>query len=206
MKLIMLGPQGSGKGTQAKLLSEKFAIPHISTGDIFRENIKNKTELGKKALEYINKGKLVPDELVNEIVSSKIAHLQGFILDGYPRKLSQAEFLESFSNIDYAIEISISDEAAIKRISGRRVCESCGATYSIYDEGYTGKCLKCGSELKIRDDDKEEAVKKRLEIYHTETKPLLGFYSSKGILIKIDGEQPIEKVFEDILCRIRPGS
>jgi len=196
MKVIFIGPQGSGKGTQAKIIADKQNICHISTGDLLRESgsLKQETDL------YMQEGKLVPDELIIKILKQKIQQPEcekGFILDGFPRNLSQAETLDSITNIDKVIEISISDTEAIKRISGRRNCKNCGAIYNIYTSPKPSQeniCDKCGGELLQRADDTEEAVKKRLEIYHKETEPILGKYDS----IKINGEQPIEKVSEDI--------
>jgi adenylate kinase len=206
MKLIIIGPQASGKGTQAILLSDELSIPHISTGDILRQNIKDNTELGKIALEYINKGDLIPDEVINDVVEKRINEedcKNGFILDGYPRNPNQAAKLDEITKIDYVIEVDISDEEAVKRIGMRRTCEGCGAIYSTYDSDYEDKCKKCGGRLIIRDDDKEEAVRKRLEIYHDETEPVLAYYKKTGKLLKIDGERPIKEIFRDIIKRIK---
>lgn len=204
MKIILIGPQGSGKGTQAKLLSKKFKIPKISTGDILRQNTEKKTELGKIAASFTNTGKLVHDDVINEIVKKRLSEddcKNGFILDGYPRKIMQAEFLKKITDIDYVLEIYISDREAVRRISGRRSCK-CGDVYHIFynppriDE----KCNKCGSQLFQRDDDKEETVRKRLDIYHKETEPLIEFYKDKHT--RINGEQPIEDVFKEILEKL----
>jgi adenylate kinase len=206
MKLIIIGPQGSGKGTQAKLISQKFNIPHISTGDIFRDNIKKQTELGKKAQEFINQGKLVPDELTIELVKSKINEndcKDGFILDGFPRNLTQAEVLNSFTQIDYAIVIKISDNEAIKRISGRRTCEDCGVIANINTDDVKDLCKFCGGRLIQRDDDVEETVKNRLETYHNTTKPLIEFYEKLNKTKIIDGERPINIIFDEILEKIK---
>ena len=208
MKIVMLGPQGSGKGTQAALIAKEFSLPHISTGDIFRENIKNQTELGKKVLEYTNKGLLVPDELVNEIIQDALnKHPEGFILDGYPRNIAQAKVLDGFEGIkiDHIIEIRISDEEAVRRISGRRTCEDCGFVTSYYAKDYdkeNEKCSRCGGKMVIRDDDKEDAVKKRLEIYHNETEPIIEFYRDKDVLLSIEGERPIDDIFREIKKKI----
>ncbi|MEM4267450.1 MAG: adenylate kinase [Candidatus Woesearchaeota archaeon] len=199
MNVVMLGLQGSGKGTQAKLISQEFAWPHISTGDIFRENIKSKTELGKIAESYIAKGMLVPDDVTNAIVADRIAKKdckKGFVLDGYPRTINQAEALEKVARIDLALEIYISDKEAVRRISGRKNCENCGAIYGYLDNAK--KCLKCGGKLKVRDDDKPDAVKKRLELYHKETAPVIDFYKKRGVHQRIDGERHIALIFEDI--------
>ncbi len=204
----MLGVQASGKGTQASLLSESLNIPHISTGDILRQNLKDMTELGKAASAYINKGQLVPDEVIDKVVRKRLGERdcsEGFILDGYPRNISQADALESFAAIDRVIEIHISDREAVKRISGRRTCEKCGRIYSIYQDGMdqNNVCKECGGRLIIRDDDREEAIRKRLEIYHSETEPLTDYYRKKNILLKIDGERPIKEIFEDILKKLK---
>jgi adenylate kinase len=205
MRLIILGPQASGKGTQAAMLAEKLDIPHISTGEIFRQNIKGKTKLGELALTYINKGALVPDEVVNNIVEESLKREESFILDGFPRNLVQAKALDSFTKIDKAIEISISDDEAMKRITGRRTCEKCGEVYSLYQKGmdFNNVCKKCGGKLIIRSDDKPDAVKKRLEIYHEETEPLVEFYREKGLLLKINGERPIQDIFNDIIKKLK---
>ncbi len=208
MRIIMLGPQASGKGTQAELISERLGIPHISTGDILRQNIKDLTELGKAALGYINEGKLVPDEVINRVVGDRLQSRDceaGFILDGFPRNIAQAEFLDTVTGLDKVIEIAVSDKEAIKRISGRRTCEKCHAVYSIYqesEEAISGACKKCGGRLMMRDDDREDAVRKRLEIYHEETEPLIDFYRKKGILLRVNGERPIEPIFKEIIKKL----
>ncbi len=199
----MLGPQGSGKGTQAKMLSKRFNIPHVSTGDIFRENIKNQTELGKEISSYVNSGKLVPSEVTNKVMEEELKknkYENGYILDGYPRDLSQAEFFDKIDEINYAILIDISDEETIKRLSSRRQCKKCGKIYGAVnlEEGQK-ECKECGGELIQREDDKPEAIKKRLEEYHNKTKPLIIFYEEKDKLKKINGQQSIEKVNKDIL-------
>lgn len=208
MKIIMLGAPGAGKGTQAKLISEEYNIPHISTGDIFRENIKNGTELGKKAKEYMDKGLLVPDELTCDLVVDRISKddaANGYILDGFPRTIAQAnvltEALEKRGEaIDYAIDIDVADEFIIKRMSGRRACLSCGATYHVEfaPPAKEGICDNCGKELVLRDDDKPETVKKRLEVYHSQTQPLIEYYSKAGVLHKFDGTEKIEDIFASI--------
>ncbi len=216
MRLILLGGPGAGKGTQAKKLAEKFGIPHISTGDIFRSNIKNGTELGTKAKQYMDQGLLVPDELVVDLVIDRIAQedcKSGYILDGFPRTIPQAKALDkSFdsSNNDKAytvIRIEVSKESIIKRMSGRRACTDCGATYHIEHNPPKKEaiCDICGSDLILRDDDKPETVKKRIEIYEEETEPLIDYYTDKNILININGSQPIDKVTEDIVDSIERG-
>ena len=209
MKIIMLGAPGAGKGTQAKMIAEKCGIPHISTGDIFRANIKNGTELGAKAKEYTDKGLLVPDELVCDLVVDRIQQAdceKGYILDGFPRTIPQAEALENALNaieqkLDYAIDIDVPDENIINRMSGRRACVGCGATYHVLfnPTKVEGKCDVCGESLILRDDDKPETVKKRLDVYHTQTQPLIDFYTERKVLVEVDGTQSMDKVFDDIM-------
>lgn len=209
MKIIMLGAPGAGKGTQALKLSEKFKIPHISTGDIFRANIKEKTELGKKAKSFIDQGLLVPDELVVDLVVDRLKKedcLAGYVLDGFPRTIPQAEALSEAlkamdQKIDFALNIEVPDADIIGRMSGRRVCLSCGATYHItyHPPKQEGICDVCGKELVQREDDKEETVKKRLNVYHEQTQPLIDYYSNQGVLVDIDGTQAMDQVTEDII-------
>ena len=209
MKIIMLGAPGAGKGTQAKMIAEKCGIPHISTGDIFRANIKNGPELGAKAKEYMDKGLLVPDELVCDLVVDRIQQAdceKGYILDGFPRTIPQAEALENALNaieqkLDYAIDIDVPDENIINRMSGRRACVGCGATYHVLfnPTKVEGKCDVCGESLILRDDDKPETVKKRLDVYHTQTEPLIDFYTERKVLVEVDGTQSMDKVFDDIM-------
>jgi adenylate kinase len=209
MKIIMLGAPGAGKGTQAKQIAGKYNIPHISTGDIFRANIKNNTELGQKAKTYMDQGLLVPDELTCDLVVDRIQQddcKNGFVLDGFPRTIPQAEALENAlanlgQSMDFAIDVDVPDENIVNRMSGRRACLKCGATYHIVSipPKKEGICDNCGSELVIRDDDKPETVQKRLNVYHEQTQPLIDFYSNKGILKSVDGTQPMERVFADIV-------
>ena len=204
MKIIMLGAPGAGKGTHAKKITEKFGIPAISTGDIFRENIKNGTELGKKAKEYMDAGNLVPDELVCDLVVDRLKQddcKNGYILDGFPRTIPQAEALTAAlakddDAIDYALEIFLEDQAIIDRMSGRRVCKSCGATYHVVNipPKTEGVCDECDGELIVRDDDAPETVKKRLDVYHEQTAPLIEYYKKQGILHEIDGTLGIDGV------------
>ena len=208
MKIIMLGAPGAGKGTHAKKITEKFGIPAISTGDIFRENIKNGTELGKKAKEYMDAGNLVPDELVCDLVVDRLKQddcKNGYILDGFPRTIPQAEALTAAlakddDAIDYALEIFIEDQAIIDRMSGRRVCKSCGATYHVVNipPKTEGVCDECDGELIVRDDDAPETVKKRLDVYHEQTAPLIDYYKKQGILKVIDGSKGLDTCFEEI--------
>lgn len=208
MKIVMLGAPGAGKGTQAKRIAEQYQIPHISTGDIFRANIKNGTELGKKAKEYMDQGLLVPDELTCDLVVDRISQpdaVNGYVLDGFPRTIPQAEALTNAlelrgEKIDYAINVEVSDESIVNRMSGRRACLACGATYHVVYNApkAEGICDACGKELTLRDDDKPETVKKRLDVYHAQTKPLIEYYQSAGALVEVDGIQDIQKVFEDI--------
>lgn len=209
MKVIMLGAPGAGKGTQAKQIADKYNIPHISTGDIFRANIKNGTELGKKAKTYMDQGLLVPDELVVELVADRIQQddcKNGFVLDGFPRTIPQAEALDAaLENInekmDYAIDVDVPDENIIKRMSGRRACLSCGATYHIVSipTKVEGICDRCGNPVVLREDDQPETVKKRLEVYHEQTQPLIDYYKKQDILRTVNGVQPMEDVFKAIV-------
>ncbi len=208
MKIIMLGAPGAGKGTQAHMIAEKYHLPHVSTGDIFRANIKNGTELGKEAKGYMDRGELVPDELTVRILLDRVAQddcKNGYILDGFPRNIPQAEVLEKEleklgDKIDVAIDMEVPDESIIRRMSGRRACVSCGATYHIVNvpPKKEGVCDVCGEALVLRDDDKEETVQKRLDVYHEQTQPLIDFYTKKGILKTVDGTQDMMDVFQTI--------
>lgn len=209
MKIIMLGAPGAGKGTQAKMIAEKYGIPHVSTGDIFRANIKNGTELGMEAKKYMDKGLLVPDELTVKILLDRVAKedcAKGYVLDGFPRTIHQADVLEEALNkigdkIDFAIDVDVPDENIIRRMSGRRACLSCGATYHIehVPPKAEGICDKCGQELVLRDDDKAETVKNRLDVYHEQTQPLIEFYEKKGVLKSVDGTVDMKDVFAAIV-------
>ena len=208
MKIIMLGAPGAGKGTQAKMIAEKYAVPHVSTGDIFRANIKNGTELGMEAKKYMDQGLLVPDELTVKILLDRVAQedcQNGYVLDGFPRTIPQAEVLdralyEIGDKIDYAINVDVPDENIIRRMGGRRACLSCGATFHVehIPPKQEGICDTCGKELVLRDDDKPETVKNRLEVYHKQTQPLIDFYQEKGILRTVDGTVDMKDVFAAI--------
>ena len=208
MKIIMLGAPGAGKGTQAEMICAKYNLPHVSTGDIFRANIKNGTELGKEAKKYMDQGLLVPDELTVKILLDRVSQedcKNGYVLDGFPRTIPQAEVLEKAltelgDKVDYAINVDVPDENIINRMSGRRACVTCGATYHIVyaPTKKEGLCDKCGSELILRDDDKPETVKNRLDVYHKQTQPLIDFYANKGILKEVDGTKPMNDVFNAI--------
>ncbi|MGM5485012.1 MAG: adenylate kinase [Nanobdellota archaeon] len=198
MKILLIGPQGSGKGTQAQKIAERYDIPHISTGDIFRENIKNKTDLGKEAKSYIDNGKLVPDDLTNRLVQDKVKGLSGFILDGYPRNKTQAKYLDTITDIDIVLEIQLSAEETLKRLAGRRICPKCGENYHINFKPpkEPEKCDHDDGDLYQREDDKPEAIHKRMEIYNNETVPVLDYFKDK--VKEINGEQDIENVFSEI--------
>lgn len=209
MKIVMLGAPGAGKGTQAKMIAEKYGIPHVSTGDIFRANIKNGTELGREAKKYMDQGALVPDELTVKILLDRVAQddcKNGYVLDGFPRNIPQAEVLDKAlselgDEIDYAINVEVPDENIIRRMGGRRACVSCGATYHIehIPPKKEGICDNCGQELILRDDDKPETVKNRLNVYHEQTQPLIDFYSGKGVLKTVDGTADMKDVFAAIV-------
>ena len=209
MKIIMLGAPGAGKGTQAKMIAEKYKIPHVSTGDIFRANIKNGTELGKEAKKYIDQGFLVPDELTVKILLDRVAKddcKNGYVLDGFPRTIPQAEVLdkalrEMGDGIDYAINVDVPDENIVRRMSGRRACLACGATYHIahIPPKKEGICDTCGQELVLRDDDKPETVLNRLKVYHDQTQPLIDFYAAQGVLKNVDGTVDMKDVFAAIV-------
>ncbi len=209
MKIIMLGAPGAGKGTQAKKIAAKYNIPHISTGDIFRANIKNGTELGKKAKTYMDQGLLVPDELVVDLVVDRVNQedaRNGYVLDGFPRTIPQAEALDKAlaelgQKMDHAIDVDVPDENIVKRMGGRRACVGCGATYHLEyaPTKVEGVCDACGKELILRDDDKPETVLKRLGVYHEQTQPLIDYYTNAGILRTVDGTIDINEVFQAIV-------
>lgn len=209
MRIIMLGAPGAGKGTQAIKIAEKYAIPHISTGDIFRVNIKNETELGQKAKTYIDQGLLVPDELVVDLVVDRVNKTdceKGYVLDGFPRTIPQAEALDGAlakmgGSVNYAINVRVPDENIVQRMSGRRACVECGATYHLVyaPTKRENVCDTCHGTLILREDDKPETVQKRLDVYHEQTQPLIDYYTAKGNLVEVDGTMDIEDVFEKIV-------
>ena len=196
MKLVLLGPVGSGNGTQAGIISQKYDLPHISTGEIFRENIKNETELGKIAKSYIDKGELVPEELTNKLVEDRLKSddcKRGFILDGYPRNLAQAKFLDTITDIDLALMIDLSEDKIIERLSSRRMCSKCSQPTSL-SWMVDGKCEKCGGDVYIRDDDKPEVIKVRLE-KQAVSQDVINFYKEKGVFSKIDATDNVDDTF-----------
>ena len=210
MKIIMLGAPGAGKGTQAQMIADKYKVPHISTGAIFRANIKNGTELGMEAKKYMDQGLLVPDELTVKILLDRVAKedcKDGYVLDGFPRTIPQAEVLdkalaERGESIDYAVDVDVPDENIVKRMSGRRACLSCGATFHLehVPPKEEGICDRCGKELVLRDDDKEETVLNRLKVYHDQTQPLIQFYKNKGVMQAVDGTKSMQEVFDAIVA------
>lgn len=209
MKIIMLGAPGAGKGTQAKRIASKYNIPHISTGDIFRANIKNGTELGKKAKVYMDQGLLVPDELVVDLIMDRFQEADcqnGYVLDGFPRTIPQAKALDEAlaknnDAMEYAIDVDVPDENIVNRMAGRRACVGCGGTYHLetIPSKVEGICDTCGGELILREDDKPETVLNRLKVYHDQTQPLIEYYQGKGILKTVDGTKSPEAVLEDII-------
>ena len=210
IKIIMLGAPGAGKGTQAKMIADKYGVPHVSTGDIFRANIKNGTELGMEAKKYMDQGLLVPDELTVKILLDRVSQpdcKNGYVLDGFPRTIPQAEVLDKAlaelgESIDYAIDVDVPDENIVKRMSGRRACVSCGATYHVVHvpPKKEGICDRCGSELILRDDDNPYTVMNRMDVYHKHTHPLIDFYTKKGVLKTVDGTVDMQDVFKAIVA------
>ena len=207
MKIVSLGPPGAGKGTQAKSISNKYSIPHISTGDIFRKNISENTPLGVEAKSYMDKGQLVPDEVTINMVKDRLQQadcVNGYLLDGFPRTVAQADALNSFlvergEQLDTALLIKVPNEFILERMTGRRVCPSCGASYHVkFNPPIEGKCRLCGSEVIQRKDDTVETVKERLDVYEKETQPLIDFYANKQLLSEVDGTQAINEVFRGI--------
>ena len=207
MKLILLGPPGAGKGTQAKSISNRYSIPHISTGDIFRKNISENTPLGVEAKKYMDNGQLVPDEVTINMVKDRLQDSDcknGYLLDGFPRTVSQAEALQEFlegrnESLDCALLIDVPREFILERMTGRRVCPSCGASYHIkFNPAKDGKCELCGSEVVQRKDDTAETVAERLDVYENQTQPLIDYYKEKNLLSQVDGTKAINEVFEQI--------
>jgi adenylate kinase len=209
MQIVLFGPPGAGKGTQAKFLSEEFNIPHISTGDILRENVRKGTALGIKAKSYMDKGELVPDQLLNDLVRSRLEEpdtKKGFLLDGYPRTIPQAKALDEIMDdlnrkLSAVVNIDVGTGALVKRLSGRRICRSCGASYhvSFNPPKVKDTCDTCAGELYQRADDTEEAIKNRLAVYKKQTQPVLDYYKKKGVLVDIDGDREIEEVKADVI-------
>jgi adenylate kinase len=210
MNIVLFGPPGSGKGTQAKMLAEKYNIPHISTGDILRDNLKNKTKLGLEAKSYMDKGELVPDDVLIGIIKDRLSQpdcASGFLLDGYPRTVPQADALNRILNemekkLDVVLNINVPDEELIKRLSGRRMC-TCGASYHVLfnPPKQEGICDLCGNRLYHRDDDKEEAIMNRLDVYKSQTQPLIDYYTKDGMMVTVNGTVSISEVFDEI-CRV----
>lgn len=202
MNIIFLGPPGAGKGTQAQRICDALKIPQISTGDILRRAMKEGTETGLKAKSYIDAGQLVPDDVIIDIVRERLRMddcQNGYILDGFPRTVPQAEALDTFAKIDSVIDLDVADQVLVDRLSGRRVCLKCGATYHISMLNGGTKCAKCGDDLVQRNDDKAETVLNRLKVYHAQTAPLIGYYEKKGLLKKVDGAQGLDNTFSAIM-------
>jgi len=208
MNLLIIGAPGAGKGTMSELITKNFDVVHVSTGDMLREAVRNGTEVGRKAQEYMNKGELVPDSIIHDIIAERLSAddmKNGFLFDGYPRTKAQAEDLDDILNtlkmkIDGVIVLDIADETLTKRITGRRICKNCGEIYNIYFGApkVEGICDKCGSPLTQRKDDNVESLVTRLEAYHASTKPVIDYYEEKGVVKKVDADQAIDKVFDDI--------
>lgn len=203
-KIVLLGPPGAGKGTQAKLLVEKTGLTHLSTGDILRDEVARGTDLGKQAKAYMDRGDLVPDQLIIDMIRGRIESASGFILDGFPRTVAQAEALEKITPIDIAINIDLSRDEVIRRLSARRVCRNCGRIYNLISNPpkVDGKCDVCGGELYQRDDDRPEVIKNRYDVYMAATAPLIEFYRTRGLLTRVNGQQPTDALFSQIFSLI----
>ena len=200
MRLVLVGPPGAGKGTQATLLAEHFKIPHISTGDIFRANLKSGTELGLQAKSYMDKGELVPDSVTNAMVKDRLASAEGFLLDGFPRNVAQAEVLRAFLGernkpLDAVVEFAINNEEVIKRLSSRRTCRGCGKIFP----GELAKCDSCGGDLYQREDDQESVIARRLEVYAEQTEPIISFYRQEGLLITVTATGAVSAITENVI-------
>ncbi len=201
MKIILLGAPGAGKGTQATKISDRYGLPHISTGDIFRENIKNETEIGLLAKSFIDKGQLVPDEVTCKIVEERIQRPdceKGFMLDGFPRTIPQAEMLDKITNIDLVVNIDVAFEEVMQRLCGRRVCKDCGESYHVSTLNGAATCSRCGGELYQRKDDNPETVQSRLEVYSAQTAPLIDYYVKKGVLFTVVSKTTAEDTFQKV--------
>jgi adenylate kinase len=200
MRLVLVGPPGAGKGTQASLLAEHYQIPHISTGDIFRANLKSGTALGLQAKGFMDKGELVPDSVTNEMVKDRLSNASGFLLDGFPRNVAQAEVLQGFLNekdapLNAVVEFQINNEEIIKRLSSRRTCRGCGKVFP----GQVSKCDSCGGEIYQRDDDKESVIARRLEVYGEQTAPIIDFYKRAGLLITVAAIGEVSSITENVI-------
>lgn len=206
MNLVFLGPPGAGKGSQAQLICDKYTIPHISTGNMLREAIAQKTAMGLEAQKHMDAGNLVPDTVVIGIVKDRLTEddcKKGYLLDGFPRTIAQAKELDAFASLDLALLVDVEDDVLVKRLSSRRTCEVCSATFDV-SRVPDGKCLMCGGKMIQRSDDSQETVINRLKVYHEKTSPLVDFYDDKGLLCKVDGDAEIDKIFI-VVCEVLDG-